>query len=230
MKKLTNAQKLILSNGSDNQNGSVLLFSIACIIVISTIGLMSFNFNSKERIISSNYKKNVQAFYLAEAGIEQAKAQLKDMSLQEIYDASQENDGYLFPSDTLGKGRYHVQIKGDLTPVDDPGFKIYYESRETPETTKEQDLTVSVITSEMQCPNGDEIYCKVEMSLDDGNNWIVLFNGDDVDGGESQTFSGVSVNSRIQFYIFAWNHDDNRYRHRYTNISDDEHFIYLKNG
>ena len=55
---------------------------VATLILVTIVGLMGTSVlvaTSTEMVISGNYRRSIEVFYLAEAGIEEARARLKEV-------------------------------------------------------------------------------------------------------------------------------------------------------
>jgi len=61
----------------NDQSGMALVFSIMVLVLISIWGAATLNLSTNEYIINNNSKKAIQAYYLAEAGLEEAIANLQ---------------------------------------------------------------------------------------------------------------------------------------------------------
>lgn len=59
-----------------NQQGAAIVVTILILVLLSIIGTVALNSTHTELLIARNEKINTQAFYLAEAGIEQAKSNI----------------------------------------------------------------------------------------------------------------------------------------------------------
>lgn len=226
------------SNSLHNQNGSVLLLAITFSIVLGLVGLISFKTTSADTKISSGYKKKVQCFYLAEAGIECAKTQLKNMSLYDIFISSQESGGLLINNTALGDGSYKVELSGNF----DPGFTINPDTKEI-RTTRDQDLSITSVTSQIYFSCG-QCRCDVYswISFNNGSTWNELFDGEPIglhgNDDDEGDFEGIGANTKIDFkvrlywpsYRYPCYHPgQNRYVYT-TDPSDSAHFMYLKAG
>lgn len=234
--KLNRRKKATQSNLS-NQNGSVLLLAITLSTVLALIGVMSFKSASADKKISSNYKRNIQCFYLAEAGIEQSKEKLRSMSLYDIYVSKQTNGSLLFANTALGNGSFDVELTGNFNP----GF-IYDSIALTIGTTKPQDITIKGINSQLIWGCGiHKFKMYASVSLDSGETYTPLFEGEDFEGDETSTFSEITTNTQLHFKIRAYfpttgYHSCGRYHYQkekiyYTNDPDhNDNFIYLRDG
>ena len=61
-----------------NNDGMALLITLLIVMVLSTVGMSSMLVSATDSKIAANYKKQAQAFNLAEAGIQRAVATLRD--------------------------------------------------------------------------------------------------------------------------------------------------------
>ena len=86
-KQYTNVSIPLFSKGGQgpsNEKGMVLVVGLMLIVVLSLLGTTAVLTSTTDMKISANYKTSKQAFYAAEAGIEEARARLKanaDMSI-----------------------------------------------------------------------------------------------------------------------------------------------------
>ncbi len=239
MKKPQSFKTIFKSHPLKNQNGSVLLFVFIFIGFITIIGVMALKSTSEDKIISSNAKKNVQSFYLAEAGIEKAKAVLKDMTLYEIYETSQGNGGYLFPTTALGDGSYNVELSGELSGSFNPGYTFNAAAKDI-ETTKLQDIIIEAKASHIawDCYDKCEIQVEVKISWNNGSSYNDLFGGLDIDGEEEETCEdidvttgGVDTHIDFRFLVtFNGSHGHDVLNKEFNTNDDKDHFIYLKAG
>ena len=60
-----------------NKEGSALIISLLTIAVLSAIGINALNVSTIDQKISGNYRKQAQAFYMAEAGLQRGIAEIK---------------------------------------------------------------------------------------------------------------------------------------------------------
>jgi Tfp pilus assembly protein PilX len=59
-----------------DEKGMVLVLGLLLVAVLSLVGTTAVMTSTTDMKINSNYKSGAQAFYIAEAGIERARAQL----------------------------------------------------------------------------------------------------------------------------------------------------------
>ena len=94
-----------------DDRGSILLTAMLLVFLLGLIGLSSLSQVDKEMASSSDQRASVQAFYVAEAGLERAIAQL---SSDPDWAASVADQDNAFEGDnTLGTGSYTVQVFTD---------------------------------------------------------------------------------------------------------------------
>ena len=117
---------------SRGEKGVVLIAAIALMAVLALVGVMAAVTTSTEIKISSNYNTSVQASYIARAGVEHARQELKflneestdtDSFSDELADAAGDNEaleGYTGDDDVpvvgttdLGNGSYTVYLTND---------------------------------------------------------------------------------------------------------------------
>lgn len=61
----------------NNQKGMVLIIAVMLLAVLVVVGFTALNITTTDMKISSNYRSGSQAFYIAEAGLEHARDQLR---------------------------------------------------------------------------------------------------------------------------------------------------------
>ena len=94
-----------------DDRGSILLTAMLLVFLLSLIGLSSLRQVDNETASSSDQRASVQAFYLAEAGLERAKAKL---NADPAWAASVDGEANAFTGDnSLGTGSYVVQVFWD---------------------------------------------------------------------------------------------------------------------
>jgi hypothetical protein len=153
-----------------DEKGMVLIVALLLIAALVLLGTTAVMISTTDMKISANYKSSTQAFYIAEAGIEQARAQLRNLgssTLSQILAASAGPNGLLsnsavssnfyangafvtddipyIPQSSFGGGTYRVYLTNAATL---PGVLPI----ETVTLTDDTDLRVT-LTSFSQGPN-----------------------------------------------------------------------------
>ncbi len=133
----TRVQSEIMS--VDDEKGMALVLVLLFMMVLTLLGAGAVMISSTDIKISSNYKSGKQAFFLAEAGVEQARQLLRTntqsgTTLSTLLNAAIGADGTLTSSDTLsnftntddvpyvnttslGAGSYRVYLTNDSDPT-----------------------------------------------------------------------------------------------------------------
>ena len=70
-------KKLFMSSVHNNEEGIVLIITLALLAIIALVATVVVNTTSTDIKISSNYKRSIQAFNEAEAGTEEARARIR---------------------------------------------------------------------------------------------------------------------------------------------------------
>jgi hypothetical protein len=109
-----------------NQKGFALITALLIIFALSVIGIVAVNSSVVENLITTNTKVSKQAFFLAEAGTQEAKEILRERimdqgsSMAAQIDLVKGADGVLGTADdlpfitkTLGAGSYSVKLADD---------------------------------------------------------------------------------------------------------------------
>lgn len=111
--------------------------------------------------------------------------------------------------------------------------RFYVQDDGTIVTTGPLDITWRALGSEVTFGNGGpEIQVTVKYSKDDGKKWKKLFQGKDIDGGESQTVSNITTGSKVLTkirgtYQFLW---WLTFDQEYTSNDQTGHVITLRDG
>jgi len=101
-----------------NESGAVLIISLLTMVVLTLLGLAAINTVTTDIMISANDKGAKQAFYLAEAGLEEALARMKSANVIDIdgnavsligIEVGNENSVQL-PQGTQSTGTYTITI------------------------------------------------------------------------------------------------------------------------
>ena len=111
-----------------NEKGLVLIAALALISILALMATLSVTTTYTEIKISSNYKTSVQSFYVAEAGVQHAKAELKTVAFDDVLNGNYGGSpGVLnFGAVYFANGTYSVTVQdndedGDGDPCpDDP--------------------------------------------------------------------------------------------------------------
>jgi hypothetical protein len=109
-----------------DEKGIVLIAAIGLIAVLSLIGAMGIITTATEIKISSNYKTNAKALYAAQAGTEEARAQLRGSSSNANYAGDTVIDDSLWAA-------YILTSSASWEPdPDDPDYDAAYTSLRYP--------------------------------------------------------------------------------------------------
>ena len=176
------------SNPCHNERGAVLVIGLIFMAILSILGTSAYLTTSNELKISSNYKTSKQAFYIAEAGIQEALHRLNLSS----------DDGNFIgetPGDTPtpGWGRYIVlQIDQDMFKEDpdwdlsDSGLDDDFDNDE--DGTTDETGETYLETATIQTVDGTELnyrWVKIRYKIEDAqynngtnNNEVVLYGQD----------------------------------------------------
>lgn len=123
-----------------DETGGALLIALFIMILLAFIGGAALMTSTLETKISGNYKAAVEAFYIAEAGIERAKDVLKTMTFDDALDGvdndkntTSDNGILSFGSSvSFGGGTYAVRVNdGDGDVWDDSDGKVIITSTGT---------------------------------------------------------------------------------------------------
>lgn len=126
-------QKPGIQNVIKSEDGMILIMSLALLAVLALVGTIAINTTTTELKISTNYKSNIQAFYIADAGAEHAKVDLTNTSFDDVLDGTYSGGGspgiLSFGTDTFfAGGTYTVRVydddDGDGDSLDDINNKV----------------------------------------------------------------------------------------------------------
>ncbi len=81
---ITIIKKRIRISTNCNEKGLVLIAALALISILALMATLSVTTTYTEIKISSNYKTSIQSFYVAEAGVQRAKAELKTVAFDDV--------------------------------------------------------------------------------------------------------------------------------------------------
>jgi hypothetical protein len=138
-----------ICNVLTNQNGSALIICLLSLAVLSALGTAALMVSSTNQTIAGNYRKQSQAFFVAEAGLQKALAELKqdaswrgDSNVSEgsmdigntsvqytvqITDSNQDNtlpDGYVrLVSEVVWDSQQTVEMMVHIIRIFDDAFK-----------------------------------------------------------------------------------------------------------
>ena len=76
----------------NNKNGSAMLMLIGIVAVLYILGVMLINYLTQERTQTTKLSENIQALYLAEAGLEKALVKVKEVFSQKLMDSEGQFD------------------------------------------------------------------------------------------------------------------------------------------
>lgn len=124
--KLYSLRKPEIQKDIKSEDGMILIISLALLAVLALLGTIVAHSVNTDLKISTNYKSNIQAFYIAEAGVEHAKADLINTSFDSVLEVvDDDSDGrslgiLIFGPDTsFASGTYSVLIEDDDDGDDD---------------------------------------------------------------------------------------------------------------
>lgn len=225
-----------------NQRGSVLTVILILILTLTIASSIALKFSKKDVTIYSSLKRNVQSFYVAEAGIERAKAAVKKMTAAQVHTLL-ESGGNLYSDDTLNGGDYSVTVKKTVRPgtVGTPFFvweffsllvaNVYPATLRTTEHTN-CDVTVRVLGTEFAAAGPVRMPIQLFLSTDNGGTWNAPFGTNDILEKIDSTRSilGIAPGTEITVCLQSWTPGWAATHTRWTTLLADEHFIVLKNG
>jgi len=101
-----------------NERGAVLIAALLIFVMLALTGIYTVYQSTTEMRIASNNKVSAQAFYVAEAGIEHAKALLREETLNDVLQGADNNKNNVtdngriaeLQNGTCGDGTYTVYI------------------------------------------------------------------------------------------------------------------------
>ena len=76
----------------NNKNGSAMLLLIGIVAVLYILGVMLINYLTQERTLTTKLSENIQALYMAEAGLEKAMVKAKEVFSQKLMDSEGQFD------------------------------------------------------------------------------------------------------------------------------------------
>jgi type II secretory pathway pseudopilin PulG len=124
--------RVTMNQDIHNEKGFVLLGSLVILSLIALVASIALTTTFTDIKISSNYKTSIQSFYIAEAGVQHAKAELKTAPFDDVLDGTYgESPGILsFGINTVfANGTYNVKIEdnddGDDNPEEDNDNIVY---------------------------------------------------------------------------------------------------------
>ncbi|MBD3241254.1 MAG: hypothetical protein GF331_11760, partial [Chitinivibrionales bacterium] len=221
---------------SNEQGSSTLLMVLILAAVLAMLGTVAVHVTGGNVKASGQYKSSVQSYYVAEAGIAQARSYLAGLSESDVLSLLKDSST-LFSNVPFGGGSYSV----DITPAEgfegcggESGEPLFELDGDGAVTTKEKvHVTFRALGSEITYgAGGPEIQVYVWASLNGGLSWTALFDGDDIDGGESQTFENVGKDADIMLKVRAYYRKGHRTYYDKTYRSNDRsgHIYLLKDG
>lgn len=103
-----------------NEKGMVLIISIALLAIIALLGTIAVKTTTIDLKISSNSKKSKEAFFIAESGLEEARARMRGTSTAANYIGDTDN-----PPDVAWSA--YIRSSSSWNPaVDDPAYDASY--------------------------------------------------------------------------------------------------------
>jgi hypothetical protein len=114
-------KKRIRISTNCNEKGLVLIAALALISILALMATLSVTTTYTEIKISSNYKTSIQSFYIAEAGVQRAKAELKTAPFDDVLDGTYSGSSGILsfgavnfmPLPNEEYGRYNVVVQDD---------------------------------------------------------------------------------------------------------------------
>lgn len=219
--------------GEQGSSSMMLVLVVAGVLMLlGTVALYSSQNNVRS---TGQYKNAVQSYYIAEAGLSAARAQLQGMDEADVAGLlDSDNTQPMFDNVPYAGGAYTVTLEpatgfencgGEVST--DPAFEL--DGDGAVKTTREVDVTFKALGSEITYgAGGPEIQVYAWVSFNNGTTWEELYDGADVDGGEEQTFEDISPDVNIKLKAKAYYKKGNRVYYNKTKQSDDRSgYIYL---
>ncbi|MBU4258114.1 MAG: hypothetical protein KKH45_01815 [Proteobacteria bacterium] len=200
----------------NNEKGMVLPLGLMFLAIIAILGTTAVIVTTTDLKIGSNYKTSVQAFYVAEAGIERAKLVLFQGSDNGLDDELATKT--ILDNVSLGNGSYTVQVDdnndGDGDPSVDSDGKVIVTSTGTAPNNAQSVIEATVELEslfskaafgcdEVQMSGGGVTdsfdssigsYASQAVNTDSWGNMIALSNGDVGSNGDIKLTGGSAVN------------------------------------
>ncbi len=109
-----------------NEKGFILLGSLVILSLIALVASVALTTTFTDIKICSNYKTSKQAFYIAEAGVQHAKSELRTVKFQDVLDGDY-SGSVNFGTDTpFADGTYTVTVANndgeETVPDGEPGY------------------------------------------------------------------------------------------------------------
>lgn len=220
----------------DDRGSSSLVMVLIITAVLTMIGTVAVHVTSGNVKSSGQYKNGVQSYYIAEAGIARAQSYLAGLEESEVVSLL-EDSSTLFGHVPFGGGHYTV----DIAPAagfegcgGESGEPLFELDGDGGVTTKERvHVTFRALGSAITYgAGGPEIEVYAWASLNGGLSWTELFDGRDIDGGESQTFEDIDEDTDIMLKVRAYYRQGRRTYYDKTYRSNDRsgHIYLLENG
>lgn len=95
-----------------NQDGATIVVALVILIALTLAGLTALKFTSSDVQTAIIHKKGAKSLYIAEAGLERARAALAGMSMEQVANLVGTD---LYSQVTFSSGKYTVSIAGDYT-------------------------------------------------------------------------------------------------------------------
>ncbi len=222
--------------GLDERGSSALVMVLIVTAVLTMIGTVAMHVTSANVKSSGQYKNGVQSYYVAEAGIARARSYLAGLEESDVVSLL-EDSSTLFANIPFGGGHYTV----DIAPAvgfegcgGESGEPLFELDGDGGVTTKEKvHVTFRALGSAITYgAGGPEIEVYAWASLNGGLSWIELYDGHDIDGGESETFEDIGPDSDIMLKVRAYYRRGRRTYYDKTYRSNDRsgHIYLLENG
>ncbi len=215
------------------EGGTSTMLVLVIVAVLMVGGTMALRISASNVRSGGMAKERVGSIYVAEAGIERARAWLNQADEDAMAVALQQDDGVLFDNEEFGGGSYTVTLSEapEYSPCpaggsSDPLFEIY---RDGVKTKTEVNVTFTALGAAITYgAGGPEIGVYAWASLDGGLNWTELFDGAEIDGEEEQAFENVGTNTDIMIKVRG--KYSNKFDATYRTDDRSGHVILLKDG
>jgi hypothetical protein len=154
------------------ERGMVLVIGMLLLLVVTLIGISALNMSTYDVRISGNQRASVQAFYVAEAGINEFMGRFRAGATDQISDSDPSNpDWKLLLAKDPGKGATQIgYVSGDPNSTPslqndmDFGVEIKHKTDETNQVTDYGGLPVYILKSHGFTADGGHKVLEVELT------------------------------------------------------------------
>ena len=153
------------------ERGMVLVIGMLLLLVVTLIGISALNMSTYDVRISGNERASVQAFYVAEAGINEFMGRFRAGATNQISDSDPSNpDWKLLLAKDPGKGATQIgYVSGDPNSIPslqndlDFGVEITHKTDETNQVTEYGGVPVYILKSHGFITDGGHKVLEVEL-------------------------------------------------------------------